>query len=204
MCAFREESGNGAGRSRPGWGIRGNRWTAGCRIPLSRRADTIGEGSWYQIMDETSDTRQRLSNRIDQKQRDLQSYLGRERPRRTRLASISIVGSALAASLTAGPAVGGTGFTEAVANIFNLADDSIVWRGLCLLAVICSVAAALATNFATSRSVADRVSAAETASAQLEGLQVSLNFGHIDIDEAVKLYQQYATQVAFVEASPTR
>ncbi|CAH0166819.1 MULTISPECIES: hypothetical protein [unclassified Arthrobacter] len=155
-------------------------------------------------MDETSDTRQRLSNRIDQKQRDLQVYLGRERPRRTRLASISIVGSALAASFAAGPAVGGTGFTEAVANIFNLADDSIVWRGLCLLAVICSVAAALATNFATSRSVADRVSAAETASAQLEGLQVSLNFGHIDIDEAVKLYQQYSTQVAFVEASPAR
>ena len=155
-------------------------------------------------MDETSDTRQRLSNRIDQKQRDLQSYLGRERPRRTRLAGISIVGSALAAAFTAGPAVGGTGFTNAVAAAFNLSDDSIVWRGLCLLAVIWSVAAALATNFATSRSVADRVSAAETASAQLEGLQVSLNFGHIDIDEAVKLYQQYATQVAFVEASPAR
>ncbi|WP_018773986.1 hypothetical protein [Arthrobacter sp. 131MFCol6.1] len=155
-------------------------------------------------MDETSDTRQRLSNRIGEKQRDLQTYLGRERPRRTRLANISIVGSALAAAFTAGPAVGGTGFTDAVAAFFNLSDDSVVWRGLCLLAVIASIAAALATNFATSRSVADRVSAAETASAQLEGLQVALNFGRIEIDEAVKLYQQYATQVAFVEASPAQ
>lgn len=161
-------------------------------------------GSWYQVMDDTSDTRQRLSSRIDEKQQAIRSYLSKERPRRTRLANISIVGSALAAALTAGPALGGTGFTESVAAIFNLSDDSVVWRVLCLLAVIFSVAAALATNFATSRSLADRVSAAETASAQLEGLQVALNFGRIEIDEAVKLYQQYATQVPFIEALPTR
>ena len=199
MCAFREENGGGAGG--PGFGSRnpGRPGTGGRRVSVPKRAVTNGEGSWYQVMDETSDTRQRLSNRIDEKQQAIRAYLGKERPRRTRLASISIVGSALAASLTAGPAVGGTGFTEAVANIFNLPDDSIVWRVLCLLAVICSIAAALATNFATSHSLADRVSAAETSSAQLEGLQVALNFGHIEIDEAVKLYQQYSTQVPFVE-----
>lgn len=176
----------------------------GAGVPAPGRADTIGEGSWCQTMDESSDPRQRLSSRIDEKQQAIRSYLGKERPRRTRLANISIVGSALAAALTAGPAVGGTGFTSAVAEIFNLSDDSIVWRVLCLLAVICSVAAALATNFATSHSLADRVSAAETSSAQLEGLQVALSFGHIDIDEAVKLYQQYSTQVPFVEGLPGR
>lgn len=155
-------------------------------------------------MDETSDTRQRLSSRIAEKQHAIRSYLGKERPRRTRLANISIVGSALSASLTAGPAFGGTGFTNAVAELFNLSDDSLVWRVLCLFAVIFSIAAALATNFATSHSLADRVSAAETCSAQLEGLQVALNFGHLELEEAVKLYQQYVTQVAFVEALPAR
>jgi MFS family permease len=98
-------------------------------------------------MDESADTRQRLSDRINQKQQAIRSYLGRERPRRNRLSNISIVGSALAAMLTAGPAVGGTGFTEAVQGIFSLGDDSIVWRFLCLAAVVLSVAAALATNF---------------------------------------------------------
>ncbi|WP_427133443.1 hypothetical protein [Pseudarthrobacter sp. S9] len=155
-------------------------------------------------MDDTSDTRQRLSTRIDEKQQAIRSYLGRERPRRNRLANISIVGSALAAALTAGPAVGGTGFTEAAAGVFGLSDDSVVWRVLCLLAVVLSVAAALATNFATSHSLADRVSAAETCSAQLEGLQVALSFGQIAIDDAVKLYQQYSAQVAFVDAIPAR
>jgi len=97
-------------------------------------------------MEEPADTRQRLSERIDQKQRAIRSYIGRERPRRNRLSNISSVGSALAAALTAGPAVGGTGFTEAVRGIFSLDDDSIVWRFLCLAAVIFSVAAALATT----------------------------------------------------------
>jgi hypothetical protein len=151
-----------------------------------------------------ADTRQRLSERIDQKQQTIRSYLGRERPRRNRLSNISIVGSAFAAMLTAGPAVGGTGFTEAVGGIFALPDDSVVWRFLCLAAVIFSVAAALATNFANSRALGEKVSAAETANAQLEGLQLSLNFGSLAVDDALKLYQQAVAQVAFVDEPRTR
>ncbi|MET3719180.1 MULTISPECIES: hypothetical protein [unclassified Arthrobacter] len=155
-------------------------------------------------MSATPDARQRLSTRIDDKQQALRAYLARERPRRNRLSNISIIGSGLAAVLTAGPAVGGTGFSHAVAGIFALSEDSTVWRVLCLLAVISSVAAALATNFATSRGVADRVSAAETCCAQLDALAVSLDIGHIDLDEAVKLYQQYAGRVSFVDGTASR
>ncbi|WP_230120115.1 hypothetical protein [Arthrobacter sp. Bi83] len=114
------------------------------------------------------------------------------------------MGSALAAMVTAGPAAGGTGFTEAVQGIFSLGDDSVVWRFLCLAAVILSVAAALATNFANSHALTDRVSAAETTNAQLEGLQDTLDFGHIPIDDALKLYQQYVAQIPFVDQLPSR
>jgi hypothetical protein len=100
--------------------------------------------------------------------------------------------------------VGGTGFTEAARGIFSLEDDSVVWRFLCLAAVIFSVAAALATNFANSRALGEKVSAAETANAQLEGLQLSLNFGNLAVDEALKLYQQAVAQVAFVDEIRTR
>lgn len=155
-------------------------------------------------MSETQDARQRLSTRIGEKQKVLRAYLAKERPRRNRLSTVSIIGSALAALLTAGPAAGGTGFSNAVAGIFSLSDDSIVWRMLCLLAMISSVAAALATNFATSRAVADKISAAETCAVQLEGLAVSLDIGHVDIDEAAKLYQQYTGQVSFVEDTASR
>ena len=155
-------------------------------------------------MNETPDTRQLLSTRIEQKQQAVRSYLGRERPRRNKLSNISVVGSALAAMLTAGPAFGGTGFTNAIQGVFLLEDDSVVWRVLCLGAVLLSVSAALATNFANSHSLADRVSAAETCKAQLEGLQDTLSFGQIAIDDALKLYQQYTAQVAFVDDVPAR
>lgn len=145
-----------------------------------------------------------LSTRIEQKQQAVRSYLGRERPRRNKLSNISVVGSALAAMLTAGPAFGGTGFTNAIQGVFLLEDDSVVWRVLCLGAVLLSVSAALATNFANSHSLADRVSAAETCKAQLEGLQDTLSFGQIAIDDALKLYQQYTAQVAFVDDVPAR
>jgi hypothetical protein len=155
-------------------------------------------------MDEPADARQRLSDRIDQKQQAIRSYLGRERPRRNRLSNISIVGSALAAVLTAGPAVGGRGFTDSIQGIFSLGDDSIVWRFLCLAAVILSVAAALATNFANSRALGEKVSAAESANAQLEGLQLSLTFGNLAVADALKLYQQAVAPVAFVDVVPSR
>jgi hypothetical protein len=121
------------------------RWDSG---PMRHR-----RGRLVAVMDETLDTRQLLCNRIEQKQQAVRSYLGRERPRRNKLSNISVVGSALAAMLTAGPAFGGTGFTNALQGVFSLEDDSVVWRVLCLGAVLLSVAAALATNFANSHSI---------------------------------------------------
>ena len=63
---------------------------------------------------------------------------------------------------TAGPAFGGTGFTTAVQDTLSLGDPSVVWRFLCLGAVILSVGAGLATNFANSQALAEKVSAADT------------------------------------------
>jgi hypothetical protein len=88
--------------------------------------------------------------------------------------------------------------------MFSLDDASVVWLVLCLGAVILSVGAGLATNFANSQAMAEKVTAAETAIAQLEGLQLSLGFGHIATDEAAMLYKQYASHVSFVAEVPSR
>jgi hypothetical protein len=155
-------------------------------------------------MDDSPETRQSLSDRIDQKQQDIRSYLGRQLPRRHKLTEFSVVGSVLAAMFTAGPAFGGTEFTGAVQDTLSLGDASIVWRALCLGAVILSVGAGLATNFANSQALAEKVSAAETAIAQLEGLQLSLNFGHLALDEAAMLLKQYVSHVTFMDQVPAR
>jgi hypothetical protein len=145
------------------------------------------------------EARQRLTENIEQRQSAIKVFLRRARPRRNRLATTSVVGSALAAGFTAGPAFGGTKFAEGVQGALTLDQSSIVWQGLCLAAMLMSVVAAVSTNLANSHSVAARVSAAEACNAQLEGLQTALTFGRLPVEDAVQLYQQYTTQVAFVD-----
>jgi hypothetical protein len=156
-----------------------------------------------QIMGTEAEDRQKLSETIEARRQDIRSFLRTARPRQNRLVNISVIGSALAAAFTVGPAAGGTKFTEGVQALLALPSDSTVWRALCLGAVVLSVVAALATNLANSHGTAAKVSAAETCRAELEGLQVALNFGHIPIDDAVQLYQQYLAKVSFLDEPAT-
>ncbi|MFF2347057.1 hypothetical protein [Pseudarthrobacter sp. NPDC058119] len=117
---------------------------------------------------------------------------------------MSVIGSALAAALTVGPAAGGTKFTEGVQALLSLDDDSTVWRILCLVAVLCSLTAAVSTGLSNSHELASRVSAAEACSAELEGLAGALAFGHLHPEDAVRLYQQYIAKVAFIDDALTR
>lgn len=151
------------------------------------------------VMREDPGTRQQLSELIEQRRSSIKSFLRRARPRRNRLTNMSVVGSSVAAALTVGPAVGGTKFTEGVQALLSLQDDSYVWRVLCLAAVLFSLTAAMATSLANSHEVAARVSAAEACSAELAGLEAALSFGHIRLEDAVQLFQQYVAKVPFVD-----
>lgn len=153
-------------------------------------------------MSEEPQVREDLTARIHQRRASVMAFLRTARPRRNRFTNISIVGSALAAAFTVGPAVGGSKFTGAVQDVFSLGDDAIVWRVLCLAAVLLSLAAALATNLANSNALSAQVSAAEAASAELDGLESALKFGTLPTDNAVELYRQYVAKVAFIDDAP--
>ncbi len=155
-------------------------------------------------MPEETGIRQDLLDRIEEKRENVSVFLRRVRPRRNRLTNISIIGSALAAVLTAGPALGGVTFSSGVQRIFSLEDDSTVWRLLCMAALITSLAATIATNLSKSQDISAQVIAAEACSAELDGLQTLLEFGRLPVKEAVKLYQQYVAKVPFVEDTPAR
>lgn len=143
--------------------------------------------------------RRGLIARIDARRADLRFFLSRQRPRIRRLATATIVLTSLAAVFTAGPAVGGENFSGAVQKALGLRSDSYVWRVLCLAALLVSVAAALMTNIGRSPEAVARLSAVEAANVELEGLRTLLQFGHLSLDDAVKLYQQYTVPIAFVE-----
>ena len=121
-------------------------------------------------MADDSDLRRDLLWRIEARRSSMQAFLRDHRPRTRRRATITVVLSSLAALFTAGPAFGGEPFAESVQDIFGLTSDSYVWRTLCFLALLVSVAAAVLTNIGKAKDDVARLSSAEAANTELEGL----------------------------------
>ncbi len=153
-------------------------------------------------MAENSDLRRDLLRRIEARRAAVQAFLRAYRPRTRRRSTLTIVLSSLAAVFTAGPAVGGETFAEGVQNALGLASDSYVWRTLCLLAMVVSIGAAVLTNLGKSQDDVARLSSAEAANTELEGLAGLMHFGHLSVQDGVKLYQQYIVKIPFVDEQP--
>jgi MFS family permease len=143
-----------------------------------------------------------LLTKIEVRRASIRAFLGKVRPRRNRLANISIISSAVAAVLVAGPAIGGQTFTQSVQDALSLEKGSIVWRTLCFGALIVSLVAVISTNMSKSQDLAARVTAAEACNTELEGLLTVLQFEQLSVHDAVELYQQYVTKIPFVEETP--
>jgi hypothetical protein len=153
-------------------------------------------------MDEVDEVRADLLRRVASRRVGVQGYLRTERPRTRRRATLTIVLSTLAAISAAGPAVGGESFVGGVQRALGLPSESVVWRVLCLVALLVSVGAAILTNLDRSHDRAARLAGVEAVEGELEGLAVLLEFGQLSVQDAVKLYQQYTSRIAFVPDVP--
>ena len=145
---------------------------------------------------------QRLVKRIEDRRQTVDAYLRSARPRAERLTYVTVISSALAAAFTAGPAVGGSKFTDRVAESLELGSPEAVWRPLCLFAMVVSIVAAISANLSKSKNTEARIVSAEACNAELEGLQTLVEFRQVSLEEAVKLYQQYVARVPFVAEKP--
>jgi hypothetical protein len=154
------------------------------------------------VVTEDTKLRRQLLLQIEARRNDIEAFCHEMRPRRNRLTNVSIISSAVAAIFTAGPAIGGQTFTEAVQHGFELSGSAIVWRVLCFGALIVSLVAVISTNLSKSQDLAARISAAEACYAELEGLETFLKFGELSVQEAAELYKQYVVKIPFVEESP--
>jgi hypothetical protein len=137
--------------------------------------------------------------RIESRRASVQAFLRANRPRIRRRMTLAVVLSSLAALFTAGPAFGGETFSTSVQNTFGLASDSTVWRVLCLLALLVSVSSAVLTNLGKTQDDAGRLSSAEAAGVELEGLTSLLQYGELSVADGVKLYQQYTVKIPFID-----
>jgi hypothetical protein len=143
--------------------------------------------------------RQELLARIEARRAGIRAFLRSERPRTRRLATATIVLSSLAALFTAGPAIGGETFSGGVQKTLGLTGDSIVWRTLCLCALLVSAAAALLTGIGRSQDAVARLSAVEAVETELDGLSTMIRFGRLPLEDAVRLYHDYTVKIPFVE-----
>jgi cytochrome bd-type quinol oxidase subunit 2 len=153
-------------------------------------------------MADQTDRRQDLLLRINARRAGVEAFLRERRPRINRRVTMTLVLSSLSAVFTAGPALGGVSFAEAVSRTFGLSDSSVVWRVLCLLSLLVSVGAAVLTTIEKSQGTGAQLSAVEAADAELEGLATLLEFGTLSVEDGVKLYQQYVTKIPFVDDAP--
>ncbi len=149
-----------------------------------------------------TESRRELLERIRARRASIGAYVRELEPRGARLTNVSIVCSSIVTALTAGPALGGTGFTSATAEALDLPEASFVWRALCFLAMVLSIVAAVATNLYKSHDVAARLAKAEACNVALEGLETLVEFGQLSLGEAVTLYQQYVAEIPFVHEPP--
>ncbi|MGH3774064.1 MAG: hypothetical protein ACRDRW_22180 [Pseudonocardiaceae bacterium] len=149
-------------------------------------------------MEDNLEARRELLRRIQARRASINTYVREKQPVSNRLANISIVSSAIAAALTAGPAVGGVTFARAVQNGLGWAESSSVWRLLCFTAVVVSLAAAISTNLNKSNDLTARIGVAESCNADLEGLCTLVEFGELSVKDAAAAYRQLVAKVPFI------
>lgn len=137
-----------------------------------------------------------LLKKIKAKRGEVSNYLKKNEPRHSRYITISIVAGALAAALTAGPGVGGTGFIESAKGVISFGIP--VWQVLCLLATLLSMSAVITNGLLKARDLTSKITQVRGCDAKLEGLEIMLDMEQIDLKQATSLYTQYLTEIPHI------
>lgn len=101
------------------------------------------------------------------------------------LTLMSVLASAVATVLTAGPALGGLDLTRALGSA---GPDAPSWRILCGVASMCSLLAAVATNLHRQQEVTTRLARCQAGAARLEALELQVTFQRASLADATGEY----------------
>jgi hypothetical protein len=152
------------------------------------------------------ETDQRLSE-IDEWCERLLAYLRRSRARRARLATISIIASAIAAMSTAGPAAGGEKFTTGAQHALRLGDDGPVYQVLCASALVAALVAAIAVNLLRREDSSNTLQDAEKCIQDFEKLYEDVRTQRKESDETEGQFRRLkrkASEFVYVRRRPGR
>jgi hypothetical protein len=150
---------------------------------------------------EQSSGQSNLLKRIRAKRLHIGNYVSRIEPAGNRLTTLSITCSAIAALLTAGPAIGGENLMKALGSA---GQNSPSWRLLCGGALVSSLVAAIANNLYRSHDMAARLSKAQVNDVRLETLETQLELGHVSLEKAAAEYGKCILEIPFVPSTEKR
>jgi hypothetical protein len=149
-------------------------------------------------MSEPDDLKQKLLDKIKTRRAGVKAYASALEQRGVRLSNLGIICTTATAILTAGPALGGTKFTDSTGSLLGLSSNAIVWQVLCLLAVILSAVASLINNMNKPAESNSRLMKAQTFSILLERLEMELEFNQVSAETASKQFQETIAELSFI------
>ena len=139
-----------------------------------------------------------LLDRVRSKRAEVDKYLAFNSRRRCLLVNLVIIAGALAALLTAPPAVGGKTFTNWLQELFpSLAPSS--WRFLCFFACLASLVSVVAIQIQKSNNYEEHIVRAQGLRAALEVLEVSVTCGSLTTHEATSQFLKCLEDSSFME-----
>jgi len=139
-----------------------------------------------------------LEQRIQAKREDVEQYLAAACRHRGRLVQVTIIAGSIAAALTAAPALGGKPLADRLTQVSGV--DTPAWQILCLAAMLCSLAATIATQLHKSHNYEDRIVRAQDIRATLEALDVGIMAGRFNYHEAANQYLKCIESASFIDA----
>jgi hypothetical protein len=138
-----------------------------------------------------------LLDRVRSKRAEVDKYLEFNSRRRCLLVNLVIIAGALAALLTAPPAVGGKPFTDWLQQLFHSSEPA--WRFLCLFACLASLVSVIAIQIQKSNNYEEHIVRAQGLRAALEVLEVSVTCGSLTIHEATSQFLKCLEDSSFME-----
>jgi len=119
---------------------------------------------------------------VERKREEVEAYLSAAVGRRDRLLRLSLITGALAAAMTAAPALGGKPLAAWLTVTLGLTAPA--WQLLCGAAAVCSMTATIATQLMKSHNLDEHIVRAQSVRSRLEMLEVAVGAGQVSDAEA--------------------
>ncbi len=148
-------------------------------------------------MTEDQEQRNKILRRIKDTRHRIANYLRDVEPQGARLTNRSIIFGGIAALL------GGVQLAFGYGHLPKTIDPNAsvsVWQLLAVAAAVSAGFASISGQLYKSREIASRLAKVQSCDAKLEGLETSLDLGHVTIKDAATRYGQWIGEIAFVPA----